>query len=448
MSRFFSAFLAVLAASKVYASVDIVSGATWTATNTGEHVQAHGHGLIEVDGTYYMIGEDKTDGTYFQNVNCYSSTDLVEWTYQGALLSRTTEEGSDLGPNRIVERPKVIYNDDTGKYVLYLHIDSPDYKAAKVGVATGDTVCGKYTYHRSFRPLDKQSRDMGLFKDDDGSAYLMTEDREYGTRIMSLSDDYLNVTDITYEWEYFAESPAMLKQNGYYFIFGSHLTGWNANDNVYSYAKSLSGPWSEWTEFAPIGSKTFSSQVSYIQPLGTNNAIYIGDRWVSTNLAASTYVWLPLKVDGTKVTLEWHDSWTPDVAKGTWSDVKSTSLEGEDAEFADGAKVISCNECSGDKAVGYIGGDEKGTVTFKGIKSSGGLSTINIKYRNGDVASRFATVSVNGESQKLAFLSTRHLSETGLSRGFFDLDEGSDNIITISNGDGWGPDVDALLYPA
>ena len=56
--------------------------------------------------------------------------------------------------------------------------------------------------------------------------------REYGTRIMALSDDYLNVTEITYEWEYFAESPAMLKQNGYYFIFGSHLTGWDANDNV------------------------------------------------------------------------------------------------------------------------------------------------------------------------------------------------------------------------
>lgn len=129
----------------------------------------------EVDGTYYMIGEDKTDGTFFQNVNCYSSTDLVEWTYRGALLSRTSEAG-DLGPNRIVERPKVIYNDDTKKYVLYLHIDSSDYKDARVGVATGDSVCGKYTYHRSFRPLGRQSRDMGLFKDDDGSAYLMTED--------------------------------------------------------------------------------------------------------------------------------------------------------------------------------------------------------------------------------------------------------------------------------
>lgn len=49
---------------------------------------------------------------------------------------------------------------------------------------------------------------------------------------MALSEDYLTVTKITFEWQYFAESPAMLKKNGYYFIFGSHLTGWDPNDNV------------------------------------------------------------------------------------------------------------------------------------------------------------------------------------------------------------------------
>lgn len=131
-------------------------------------------------------------------------------------MSRTAS--GDLGPNRIVERPKVLFNDKTGKYVLWMHIDSSDYADAKVGVATGDSVCGKYStsaslsecfapgwsvrngfrrvnlrlmvcffcanrgcvfavdYLRSFRPLGFQSRDMGLFKDDDGTGYLLTED--------------------------------------------------------------------------------------------------------------------------------------------------------------------------------------------------------------------------------------------------------------------------------
>lgn len=122
-----------------------------------------------------MIGEDKTEGSPFQNINCYSSRNLVEWAYEGALLSRTEEPG-DLGPERVVERPKVMFNDKTGKYVLYLHIDSPDYKDARVGVATGDSVCGSYEYHGSFRPLGFQSRDIGVFKDDDGAGYLLTED--------------------------------------------------------------------------------------------------------------------------------------------------------------------------------------------------------------------------------------------------------------------------------
>lgn len=121
-----------------------------------------------------MIGEDKTEGSAFQNVNCYSSTNLVEWTYVGALLSRTAS--GDLGPNRVVERPKVIYNSSTRKYVMYLHIDSSNYGEAKVGVATSDTVCGKYTYISSWRPLGFESRDIGLFQDDNGSAYLLTED--------------------------------------------------------------------------------------------------------------------------------------------------------------------------------------------------------------------------------------------------------------------------------
>lgn len=99
--------------------------------------------MIRVNVTFYLIGEDKTGGSAFQNVNCYASNDLVQWKYVGALLSRTTS--GDLGPNRIVERPKVLFNDKTGKYVLWFHADSSNYGDAKVGVATGDSVCGKYS---------------------------------------------------------------------------------------------------------------------------------------------------------------------------------------------------------------------------------------------------------------------------------------------------------------
>ena len=89
-------------------------------------------------------------------------------------MSQTSS--GDLGPNRVVERPKVIYNKSTKKYVLWMHIDSSSYGEAKAGVATSDSVCGKYTYIGASKPLGFQSRDMGLFVDDDEKAYLLTED--------------------------------------------------------------------------------------------------------------------------------------------------------------------------------------------------------------------------------------------------------------------------------
>ncbi|KAI1438355.1 carbohydrate-binding module family 35 protein [Xylaria sp. CBS 124048] len=445
----------LLAASTASATLQIVPGATWTGTNTGAHVQAHGAGVFKEGSTYYMVGEDKTNGSAFQNVNCYSSTNLVEWTYVGALLSRTASSG-DLGANRVVERPKIIYNDSTGKYVLYMHIDDSSYSEAKVGVAIGDAVCGSYAYQGSFQPLGFQSRDMGLFKDDDGTGYLLTEDRANGLRIDKLSTDYLAVTEATYLWSDSIEAPAMLKRQGTYYMFGSHLTGWDANDNVYSTATSLAGPWSAWRTFADAGSNTYDSQTNYILPLGGGDgdggAIYMGDRWESSNLMRSTYVWLPLEFSSAgdaAVSMTNRVNWTPDVSAGTWAVGPSENWpEAESATIADGAREMSCAGCSGGEDVGYIGGSSGGSVAFGNVSSEVAARTsVRIKYLNGDSTQRFASVDVNGVRQTIAFLPT-----TGGSPGSSvlnaDLVGGRGNRVVITTTDGsYGPDVDRIMVP-
>ncbi|KAK9413100.1 putative Glycosyl hydrolase [Seiridium unicorne] len=447
--KFLRTGLLLVVANVVRATLQIVPGATWTATNTGKHVQAHGAGIFQSGSTYYLIGEDKTNGSAFQNVNCYSSTNLVEWTYVGALLSQTSS--GDLGPNRVVERPKVIYNSSTKKYVLYAHIDSSDYSEAKVGVATSDSVCGKYSYLGSWRPLGYQSRDLGLFEDDDGKAYLLTEDRENGLRIDALTSDYLNVSSSTYLWSDSIEAPAILKQNGYYFMFGSHLTGWDPNDNVYSYATSLSGPWSSWATFATTGSNTYTSQTNYILPFGSSG-IYMGDRWVSSNLMRSTYVWLPLTISGTTVTMADYVNWVPNVSAGTWAAGPSESQpEGETATLANGATSISCSGCSGSKAAGDIGGSSGGTVTFSGVSSSASTkSTIRIKYENGNTGQRFGEVTVNGVSQTIAFLPSADGNTPASSVVHAQLTSGTSNTVVIAGlGDGtYGPDIDRIMVPS
>lgn len=89
------------------------------------------------------------------------------------------------------------------------------------------------------------------------------------------------------------------------------------NDNIYCTATSLAGPWSAWADFATAGTNTFSSQTAdivsinevvmyFLSPNHMDRAEknrYMGDRWLSTDLAASTYIWLPLTISGTTATL-------------------------------------------------------------------------------------------------------------------------------------------------
>lgn len=294
----------------------VVPGQAWNAGTLS--LQAHSAGITQVGKTWYWIGENKTQGASFYANSCYSSTDLMHWRFVNHTLK--LQASGDLGPGRVVERPKILYNARTKVFVMYMHIDDPKYQEAKVGIATSSTVCGNYTYRGSFRPLGFQSRDMGLFQDDDGSAYLLSEDRVNGLRIDALSDDYLTVTR-TVALLPDMEAPAMVKIHGTYFIFCSHLSGWDTNDNQYATAPSIAGPWSALANFAPVDSHTFNSQTTFVLPVtgkkGTTY-IYMGDRWVPKDLAHSTYIWLPLNISGTTVSMAWHDRWLLHAAEGTW----------------------------------------------------------------------------------------------------------------------------------
>jgi len=299
-------------------AVTITPGTVWKDTQ-GNVIQAHGEGIIAVDGKYYLLGEDKTNGAAFQNVKCYSSTDLKNWTFVSNVLTRQTS--GDLGPNRIIERPHVIYNSSTSQFVMYMHVDSSDYTDRKAGVATSSTVCGSYTYRGSMKPLGHDSLDDTLFQD--GTAgYFISEDRTSAKlQIYRLSDDYLTVSTLAATVPQY-ESPAVVKIGGTYFLFGSHLTGWSTNDNQYSTSSSMTGPWSSWKSFAPSGTNTCNSQTAFILPVvGSSSTTYVllADRWNSGTLADSRYIWLPLTISGTTVSTTCLTSWNIDTSTGVWS---------------------------------------------------------------------------------------------------------------------------------
>src|SRR5882762_7978147 len=81
-------------------------GEAWP-DNEGKHIQAHGGGIIKLGKIYYWYGEERSQGldTNYRYVSCYSSKDLVNWTFKGDVVKMIDPDS--LGRKWILERPKV-----------------------------------------------------------------------------------------------------------------------------------------------------------------------------------------------------------------------------------------------------------------------------------------------------------------------------------------------------
>ena len=290
-----------------------MKGVSLALDDHGQVAQLHGLGIQCFGGTYYAYGENKANGNRFQGVACYTSDDLAHWRSEGIVLG--VRESGLLAADTIAERPKVLRCPSTGEYVMYIHTERGDYNYAHIGVAVADNPLGPFRFLFSMQPFGNISREIGVFQDEDGAGYLISEDREHGTHIYRLSGDYHSVVeDVACErgtnYEYGYESPTIIRHEGLYYWFGSQLTGWNCNDNMFATATDLHGPWSEWKPFTPLGSKTFESQCNLVMPLPDGQFLYIGDRWNPDDLGNSPTLWLPIRIGGGEAMLEWHDEWT------------------------------------------------------------------------------------------------------------------------------------------
>lgn len=341
-------------------------GKVWKDTD-GVHINAHGGGVIFVDGTYYWYGEFKTEGkggnTALKGVSCYSSKDLYNWKNEGIALKVKEDPNSEITKGCIMERPKVVFNKKTGKYVMWFHLElkGKGYDAARAAVAISDSPKGPFTYKKSCRPnkgvwpMDfkdefksasadernlkswspewitaikngmlvrrdfkkgQMSRDMTVYVDDDEKAYLIHSSEENLTlHISELTDDYL---DFTKKWIRMApaghnEAPAIFKKDETYYMITSGCTGWDPNEARSFKSKSIWGPWESLGN--PCVGKdaelTFHSQSTYIFPVQgkKDQFIFMADRWKPDNPIDGTYIWLPINCTEEKPILKWLDNW-------------------------------------------------------------------------------------------------------------------------------------------
>lgn len=347
----------------------IRSGEIWP-DDKGVHINAHGGGVLFHNGKYYWFGEHKSEKTSaaLVGVTCYSSTDLINWKNEGVALPVSDDPNSDIVRGSVIERPKVIYNEKTGKFVMWFHLElkGQGYAAARAGLAVSDTPTGPYTYIRSgrvnpgiypenmtkkeqnskfdqklfdkwwtpewYKAVNKglfvkrdleggqMSRDMTLYVDDDKKAYHIYSSEENLTlNIAELTDDYQGHTGkyIRIFPAGHNEAPAIFKKDGTYWMIASGCTGWDPNEARMFSAPSIWGPWKQHPnpcrgENAKL---TFGGQSTYILTLPgetENKYIFMADIWRPKHPIDARYIWLPIQFDndGTPF-IEWINEWEP-----------------------------------------------------------------------------------------------------------------------------------------
>ena len=323
---------ALVTAGSAQAAAQTITNGTQFTDTSGNPVHAHGGGVIKVGSYYYWFGEDRNADNTFKYVDAYRSTDLKNWEFRNHVLTQSS--AAELG-TAYIERPKVIYNASTGKFVMWMHKENGvDYSEAKAAVAVSSTVDGSYTYQGSFQPLgDNMSRDITTFVDTDGTAYMVSAANEnYDLHIYRLTADYTAIASLVANpWVGgHREAPALFKRNGVYFMLTSAATGWSANQQQYATATSIGGPW---TAFTNVGDSTaYNSQTAYVLPVqGTSGTsyLYMGDRWGNSfggTVNDSRYVWLPLTFPTTTSMsmASWYPEVSIDTAAGTITGTSAT----------------------------------------------------------------------------------------------------------------------------
>lgn len=217
-------------------------GETWLDTG-GNSIEGHGGGILVFGNVYYWYGEDRTPGLH-SAVACYSSTNLLDWKREGVALWQTNLPHVN-GRRTFIERPRVIYNPRTKKFIMWMHLERGRYLFARVGIAVSDTPAGPFTFINAMRPVENTNdfaleesdhtqqkhfggtfRDMNLFVDDDGKVYVFYASEDNWTiYVVRLNDDFTGPELPAMENKTWArilvrqmrEGPAPFKWNGKYF---------------------------------------------------------------------------------------------------------------------------------------------------------------------------------------------------------------------------------------
>lgn len=341
-------------------------GKEWLDTDS-IRIEAHGGTIYYENGVYYRLGEDKSHTgkkgkIWTWGMKCYSSTDLVNWKDEGHIIQPEPEDKNSLFfPERRMDRPHLLHNSKTGKYVLWVkYCDGAHY-----AVLTADTILGPYTVvEPHLQPHGHKSGDFDLALDvATGTAYLYYEADHNSILVTKLNEEFTHETGepaVIYADQrppLTREAPAHFIHNGKHYLITSGMTGYVPNPSEVAIADDWMGP------FTVLGdpcvddesSATFNSQVSCVFQTASGQLIMMADRWLpdyivtreryeaiaraisahydkrvkasfkdfiqmvrapmggSADTSRANYVWLPVEFEGDMPRIRWREQWMPDL---------------------------------------------------------------------------------------------------------------------------------------
>ncbi|WP_249369859.1 MULTISPECIES: family 43 glycosylhydrolase, partial [unclassified Actinomyces] len=353
----------------------ITPGRPWYDTE-GKRIQAHGGCVIVVDGVYYWYGENKErttpDGRVWHwGVRAYRSTDLMSWQDCGTIIPPDLEDPtSPLHPSACLDRPHIVHHEESGLYVCWVKVMRA--RGQRSTVLVSEHVLGPYRMvRRDLRPLGMNAGDFDLVIDPtDAKGYYYFERVHSELICADLIADYQDVTGYysthfpLAQPPYVREAPVHFERGGLHYLITSGTTGYLPNASMVATAPTYHGPWSVQGDPHPDDPTrtSYHSQVSSVLKVPGKKDLYIAlaDRWLpawdgdaamvqegfaqrfrpmggqvidarrltqqpqtpevraslyeldGADTAVADYVWLPLRFDGERALIDWHDEWSPD----------------------------------------------------------------------------------------------------------------------------------------
>jgi autotransporter-associated beta strand protein len=291
-------------ASMTFAAYQTITNDVWWKDNNANPIMAQGGGISKFGSTYYWYGVQYAEMTpYYQSgtvnsssstfvaINCYSSTDLVHWTFQNKVISTSTSGFSN--PGWVGRMGQVVYNSANNQYVTWFQ------GLGGQACCTCSTPTGNFVLDHVQTTITNvyynQTGDCTVFCDvDHGSTpYLIFSDphgREHAY-VSPFSSDYKTILPATLisEWPQGQEANNMFERNGIYYYMMSNLAGWSYSSAYEVNSPSILTPSAYTADATFLGTdvdNTHYSQVSFaVQVAGTvaTNYIMVGDRWAEFN---------------------------------------------------------------------------------------------------------------------------------------------------------------------